>query len=52
MSFGDICALNEDGSEAAFANDDELRIVNVSKRDGVKADQPEIATIDLPDLVQ
>ena len=46
------CALNEDGSEAAFISGDtgiELRIVDVGKVAGVKADQPAIVTIKVPE---
>ena len=40
-----ICALNEDGSEAAFVNDDgKLRIVEVGK-----ADQPAIVSVQKPE---
>ena len=46
--FGYLCALNEDGSEAAFVNSTELRIVDVGKVAGVKADQPAIVTINDP----
>ena len=46
-----ICALNEDGSEAAFVKyaDSELRIVEVSRVLGVKTDQPAIASIKFPE---
>ena len=44
------CALNEDGSEAAFVNSNaELRIVDVGNVAGVKTDQPAIVTIKIPE---
>ena len=47
-----ICALNENGSEAAFVNSKaELRIVDVGKVAGVKVDQPAIVTIKVPESV-
>ena len=52
VSFGRTCALNEDGSEATFASDDKLRIVKVDKIDDVNFDQPEIVTVNLPNLVE
>ena len=40
------CALNEDGSEAAFVNSaDELRIVEVGKANGSAMDQSVVATV-------
>ena len=49
-NFGYVCALNEDGSEAAFViYNDKLRIVEVGKVDGVKADQPAIVTVIVPE---
>ena len=44
------CALNEDGSEAAFVSDDgELRLMNVDKVVSAKADQPAIVTVKVPE---
>ena len=47
-----LCALNEDGSAAAFAkeDDDELQVVDVDKVVGDKADQPAIVTVKVPEL--
>ena len=48
--FMHICALNEDGREAAFVTDDgKLRIVEVGKVTGVKAGQPAVVTV--PELL-
>ena len=44
-----ICALNEDGSEAAFVMGNELRIVEVNKVSGSAMDQPAIVTVKVPE---
>ena len=51
MSVYTLCALNEDGSEAAFVNGsrDELRIVDVDKVVGDKVDQSAIVTVKVPE---
>lgn len=51
--FGHICALNEDGGEAAFVsyNGYELRIVEADKVFSLKADQPVIVTVKVPESV-
>ena len=44
--FAYYCALNEDGSEAAFVDSaDELRIVEVGKANGSAMDQSVVATV-------
>ena len=48
-AFWSICALNEDGSEAAFSKDNELRIVKVDEVVGEKADQPAIISAKFPE---
>ena len=51
-NFGCICALNEDGSEAAFVtHTGKLQIVKVDEVFGVKAGQPAITTVNAPDSV-
>ena len=52
VSSKSICALNEDGSEAAFFNKaNELRIMKVDKVIGVKTDQPAIIKVKVPKSV-
>ena len=43
------CALNENGREVAFINENELQIVGVDEVVGNKADQPAIVTIKVPE---
>ena len=48
MHFGYTCALNEDGSKAAFANDSKLRIIDVDKLVDGPLDQSAIVTVNVP----
>ena len=52
-NFGYSCALNEDGSEAAFVycDGDELQIMDVENVAGIKADQPAIVSVKFPESV-
>ena len=51
--FGYFCALNEDGSEAAFVNSNgNLRIIAVDKIVGTKADQPAIVSVKFQELTR
>ena len=47
-AFWFVCALNEDGSEAAFVKDNQLLIMEVDKVVGDKSDQPAILTVKAP----
>ena len=47
-----LCALNEDGSEAAFVIDSKLLIAEVDKVNGSAIDQSAIAKVKIPDSLE
>ena len=49
VSFNDGCALNEDGSEAAFVIDNELLIVEVDKASDFAMEQSAIVKVNVPE---